>query len=359
MAMSSAEWGAVPLDGGLLQTVDRELDLVRAVEIATGVWCLRLPTPYRAPRSVNVVLLDRADGGKVLVDTGNRVGLGIAGLERGLALASSGLEEVSELFCTHLHPDHAEAAPALIDATGVPFVRGRGLGTSTDRLHSRELPVEERRRIATRAGVPVEHLELIVEVTAAEHGAIPIRGPDRELDEGDTIEAVSGSWELVPAHGHSPNQYVLYERRRRWMIGADVAYEAGRPFFEWGHSVDPAAEYLEAVDRIGALPCDLFVPGHGAPEKDPRARFRGAREAALDWWRTVRDRLSAGPADAYQVTLSRVGHDPDPDVRQSGLASVLAVLDHLGGREEAVAEEDGGVVRWSLTGRGRERLAEL
>ena len=357
--MSSAEWGVVPLDRGLLQTVDRELDLVRAVEIATGVWCLRLPTPYRTPRSVNAVLLDRVDGGKILVDTGNRIGLGMAGLERALALASSGLEEITELFCTHLHPDHAELAPALIDATGVPFLRGRGLGTPTDRLRFREVPVEERRRIATRAGVPVEDLELMVEVTAAEQSAIPVRAPDRELDEGDTIAAVSGSWELVPDHGHSPNQYVLYERRRRWMIGADVAYEAGRPFLEWGHGVDPAAEYLEALDRVGALPCELFVPGHGAPDKDPRARFRGAREAALDWWRTVRDRLAVGPADAYEVTLFRLGHDPDPDVRQSGLASVLAVLDHLARREEAMAEQDGGVVRWSLTAKGRERLAVL
>ncbi len=348
----------VPLDRSLLAVVERSVDEVQAYELGEGVWCLRLPVPYPLPRSVNAVLLDAVDG-KILVDTGNLVGLGMAGLERGLELAGSGIGEVTTLFCTHLHPDHGELAPAIVEATGAPFLRGAGNDTATDRLHEHDVPLDERRRRGLRAGIPVDELGLMIDETAAEHGTVARRDADRVLGDGDAIEAISGSWELIPAKGHSPNQYVLYERRRRWMIGADVAYAGGRPFIEWGNSEDPAAEALEALERVGALPCDLFVPGHGAPEGDPTERFRGAREGALDWWRTVRDGLAAGDATAYEILLTRLGDDPDPDHRQSGLAGVLAVLDHLVARDQVEVEEDGGVCRYALTPRGRGALADL
>jgi glyoxylase-like metal-dependent hydrolase (beta-lactamase superfamily II) len=358
MGYPRAEAPTVPLDRSLLEVVERGVDEVQAYELADGVWCLRLPVPYPLPKSVNAVLLDAVDG-KVLIDTGNLVGLGLPGLERGLELAGSGLGEVTTLFCTHLHPDHAELAPALVEATGVPFLRGAGNDTATDKLHEHDVALAERRTLALQAGVPESELALMVDETAAEHGKVARRDADRVLGEGDALEALSGSWELIPAKGHSPNQYVLYERRRRWMIGADVAYAGGRPFIEWGNSEDPAAATLETLDRVGALPCELFIPGHGAPEGDPTERFQGAREAALDWWRTVRGALADGDATAYEVLLSRLGADPDPDHRQSGLAGVLSVLDHLVARGEVAVEEDDGVDRYALTANGRESLADL
>jgi glyoxylase-like metal-dependent hydrolase (beta-lactamase superfamily II) len=348
----------MPLDRSLLEVVARDLGEAKAYDMAPGVWCLRLPVPYPTPRSVNAVLLDAADG-KVLVDSGNLVGIGLPALEHALALAGSDLSEVSTLFCTHLHPDHAEAAPTLVERTGMSFLRGQGPDTATDKLHERSVPLAERRALAGRAGVPAEDLELMVDLTAAEHGTIPRRAADRQLAEGDAIETDFGTWELLPARGHSPNQFVLYERRRRWMIGADVAFGTGRPFFEWGNSPDPAAEFMESLERIGALPCEMYIPGHGPPDPDPGARFRDATDLALDWWRTVRAGLAGGPATPYEIVLARVGDDPDPDHRQSSLASVMAVLDHLVARGEAGFEEGGGVRRYALTATGRERLAAL
>lgn len=348
----------MPLDRSLFAVVERTVDEVQAYELAEGVWCLRLPVPYPLPKSVNAVLLDAADG-KILVDTGNLVGLGLPGLERGLELAGSGIGEVTTLFCTHLHPDHAELAPAIMEATGVPFLRGAGNDTATDKMHEHSVALEERRALGLWAGVPEAELTVMIDETAAEDGTVARRDADRVLGEGDALEARSGSWELIPAKGHSPNQYVLYERRRRWMIGADVAYAQGRPFIEWGNSEDPAAETLETLDRVGALPCDLFIPGHGAPEARPTTRFAEARETALDWWRTVRDGLADGEASAYEILLSRLAADPDPDHRQSGLASVLAVLDHLVMRGEVEVAGDDGVCRYALTPAGREALADL
>jgi glyoxylase-like metal-dependent hydrolase (beta-lactamase superfamily II) len=340
------------LDIDLLRAVDRRLDDVRAHRLADGVWCLQLTLPYPLPKSVNAVLLD-TDDGKLLVDSGNLVGLGWPGLERALELAGSSPDEIGTLFLTHLHPDHAEMAPTFVERTGARLLRGEGPDVATDLIHERTVPLAERRAIARRSGVPAEHLRLMVDETVADHGAAPRRPADAELGEGDAFETRFGTWELIPAKGHSANQFVLYDRRRRWLIGGDIAYAGGRPFVEWGHTPDPYGDHLASIERVGELPIDLFIPGHGPPDPDPAQRFRNSREATLQWGRGALGGLAAGPATAYEIALSLVGDNPDPDVRQSALSSVRAALDHLIATGSVSEDESGEATLYDLTAAGR------
>src|SRR3954447_22393227 len=60
------------LDRCLLAPRARGLELVRAHELAGGLWCLRLPLAYPRTRTVNVYLL----GEGTLLDCGSAVGAG-------------------------------------------------------------------------------------------------------------------------------------------------------------------------------------------------------------------------------------------------------------------------------------------
>jgi glyoxylase-like metal-dependent hydrolase (beta-lactamase superfamily II) len=340
------------LDADLLRAIDRDLDDVRAYHLADGVWCLQLTLPYPRPKSVNAVLLDTSDG-KLLVDCGNLVGLGWPGLERALALADSSPDQVGTVFLTHQHPDHAEMAPTFVERTGARLLRGEGPDTVTDLMHERTVPLADRRALAGRAGVPDQHLRLMVDETVADHGAAARRPADAELGDGDVLKTQFGTWELIPAKGHSGNQFVLYERRRRWLIGGDIAYAGGRPFVEWGHTADPYGDHLESIERVGRLPVDLFIPGHGPPDPDPAERFHVSREGTLEWARGAFDALAAGPETAYEVVLSMVGDNPDPDVRQSALSSILTALDHLTEAGSVSKDESGEATLYELTAAGR------
>ncbi|HWH19833.1 MAG TPA: MBL fold metallo-hydrolase [Solirubrobacterales bacterium] len=340
------------LDECLLRAIDRDLDEVRVHHLADGVCCLQLTLPYARPKSVNAVLLDTEDG-KLLVDCGNLIGLGWPGLERALALAGSSPDQVATLFLTHLHPDHAEMAPTFVERTGARLLRGEGPDTVTDLMHERTVPLADRRELARRSGVPDEHLRLMVDETVADHGTVAQRPADAELGEGDALATRFGTWELIPAKGHSANQYVLYERRRRWLIGGDIAYAGGRPFVEWGHTADPYGDHLESIERIGELPVDLFIPGHGPPDPDPAERFHASREGTLQWGRGALEALAADPVSAYEIALSMVGDNPDPDVRQSALSSILAALDHLVEAGSVTKDESGEATLYELTAAGR------
>jgi glyoxylase-like metal-dependent hydrolase (beta-lactamase superfamily II) len=340
----------VPMDPTLLDVVWREAGDARAQELAEGIWCLRVPLPYAVPRWVNAYLLD-ADDGQLLVDCGTHVGIGWDGLERALSLAGSAPERISTLLCTHLHPDHAAMAPLLVERTGCRVLRGAGPDAITDLLRENSIPLPTRRAAAIRAGVPEHELGIMLEAFTAEDGSGPRVHADRLLDDGELIDSATGSWEVIATPGHSANQIALYEPRRRWLIAADVAYVNGEPFIEYGHTADPLAEHLAAIERLGALPVDLLLPGHGAPDRAPAERFAGARAATLAWLEGVRREISAQGSTAYEVMCALVGHDPDPDRRQSTLSVVLCVLQHLVRAGELLSREDGRVDRFTALAR--------
>ena len=94
------------------------------------------------------------------------------------------------------------------------------------------------------------------------------------------------------------------------------------PYLEWGHTPDPIAEYLATLDRLEALSPALYLPSHGAPDDDPRARFDAAREAVAEMVRRVE---AAGEGNAWEVACRLTGDDPDPEPRQTWISRVLCV----------------------------------
>ncbi len=56
---------------------------------------------------------------------------------------------------------------------------------------------------------------------------------------------------------------------------------------------------------------------------------------------------------AYEIALALVGDNPDPDVRQSALSSILAALDHLIEAGAVTRDESGEATLYELTAAGR------
>ncbi len=256
-------------------TVRRATD-ARAYELADGLWCLRLPLRFVAPRAVNAYLIPLADG-DCLVDCGTSLEPGWSALEYALDLAGTAPERLSLLVCTHLHADHAGLAAEVIARTGCEFARGAGPETSDHRLRDPHVPLAERRRLGLREGIPEAELDEWVEPEPEDDLDYPHLVPDRVLEAGDEIDSRVGSLTVVPAPGHSPTQIVLHNRDRRWLIMADLAYDVGEPFFEYGATPDPYAEHLASIDR--------------ALELDAASGF-----PVMDGWSNRPDTASAWPA---------------------------------------------------------------
>ena len=153
--------------------------------------------------------------------------------------------------------------------------------------------------------------------------------PDRILAAGDQIESRAGNWTVVPAPGHSPTQIVIHNHDRRWLITADLAYDVGEPFFEYGATPDPYADHIASIDQALELDAALAFPGHGRVVESPRRRLLVARTAAVESRTRVLDALSEQPRTAYQLALELLGPRDDPGERQSMISVVLCLGEHL------------------------------
>jgi glyoxylase-like metal-dependent hydrolase (beta-lactamase superfamily II) len=305
-----------------------------------------LPLQFAAPRSVNAYLIALARG-YCLVDCGTGLPPGWAALEYALAQASVSPDELALLVCTHLHADHAGLAAEIVDRTGCEFARGAGPESADHLLRDPATPRAQRRSLGLREGIPLEELDRWVDSDPADNLDYERVTPDRLLNEGDEIETSLGPWRVIPAPGHSPAQILLFNTERRLLIMADLAYEVGEPFFEYGHSPDPYAEHLASLDRALRLDPALAFPGHGRVVESPRRRLLAARAAALGSCERVRDALSEQPRSAYELALELLGDRDDPGEQQSMLSVVLCVGEHLEGRGRGRSEVDpDGVRRW-------------
>jgi glyoxylase-like metal-dependent hydrolase (beta-lactamase superfamily II) len=231
--------------------------------------------------------------------------------------------------CTHLHADHAGLAAEVVARTGCAFARGAGPATRDHRLRDPHVPLDERRRLARREGIPEADLNEWVEPEPEDDLNYPRLVPDRVLVAGNEIDSALGGWTVVPAPGHSPTQILLHNGDRRWLIMADLAYDVDEPFFEYGASPDPYAEHIASIDRALELDAALAFPGHGRVVESPSHRLRVARAAAQSTRARVLNALSDQPRTAYEIALELLGPRGDPGERQSMISVVLCLCEHL------------------------------
>lgn len=314
-----------------MRPVARTAADARTFELAPGAWCLALPLPYPRLRSVNCYLLELSEG-LCLVDCGSYLPPGWDGLSHALEQVGHRPADITQLVCTHLHQDHAGLASLIAERVGCRLARAAGPKTAHDALRDRALPRECRRELALRAGVPDAMVDLMADAILAGDGDHPRAHFDRELGPGDTIEARCGTWQVIALPGHSPAQIGLFEPERAWLMSADLVFEGGIPYVEFGTAADPLVDHVASIDRALALGVERLLTGHGRPVDGAEAvrdRLVAGRLATLDLVRVARDTLRKGECSAYELSLRLDPGDPHLDWRQSALSIALCTLEHL------------------------------
>ena len=322
----------------------------RTERIVPGIWRLRLPCPWPGIPHGNAWAVQRGDG-IVLFDTG----MGGPGRLRMLDIALGGIgwgvDDIRLLVCTHSHSDHYGLAATIVEAAGCELwmhPRWEHMRLAVD---SPEAALERRLEVARQSGVPPAALDRYREARSGEQSVEidGVRAPDRELVPGVEVETDLGTWAVYETPGHAPSHVCLHQPERRLLISGDHLLGRTVLYFDYGHSPDPMGEYLTSLGTIEPLPIDLCLPGHGKPFRDPAAKIAEARRQADELLERVRDQLRAGERTAFEIVESIVGRD---NLRSSTggfmLQIVLASLDHLAVRGEAVKRPDTDPQRWAL-----------
>jgi glyoxylase-like metal-dependent hydrolase (beta-lactamase superfamily II) len=319
----------------------------RGERVLPGIWRLRLPLPWPGVPHVNAFAVSAGDG-IVLFDTGYAFEDGTGGLELALAQVGFRIDDVGLLVCTHAHTDHYGLAGPIIDAAGCElwmhpaWEHVRGLADDPDGALDRRIEV------ARQSGVPPAALELYERSRRGENtGIVRAVAPDRELLPGVEIETDVGSWEVHETPGHAPSHVVLHEPESGLLISGDHLLGRVSPFFDYGHTPDPVAEFLGGLETVERLETGLCLAGHGRPFRDVPEKVAANRLEVERHLELVRGALDDGPRTAFEVAGEIIGPENlNAATAAWGLQLALAYLDHLGARGELIEAEGTDPRRW-------------
>jgi glyoxylase-like metal-dependent hydrolase (beta-lactamase superfamily II) len=308
----------------------RRKEVGRGERVLPGVWRLRLPLPWPGVPHCNAWAIAAGDG-IVLFDTGMHEPGSMGHLERALDQVGLRLDHVKLVVCTHAHSDHYGEAATIVERTGAELWMHPNFEHMKLAAEDPDAAMERRIEVALQSGVPEEPLRRVMEQRKGKGiGISKLIEPDRELVPGVEVTTDMGTWTVHETPGHAPSHVCLFQREHRVLISGDHLLGRVSLYYDFGHTPDPAGEFLHSLDVVDALDARLCLPGHGRTFTDVRAHVDANRAAVAERLEKVRSVIGAdGPITAYDA-VPRVYGEPITRMNASWrLAETLAYLCHL------------------------------
>jgi glyoxylase-like metal-dependent hydrolase (beta-lactamase superfamily II) len=330
-----------------MATARRRRELGRGERVLPGVWRLRLPLPWPGVPHGNAWALAAGDG-IVLVDTGWHGPGSMAHLELAMDQVGLKLEHVRLLVCTHAHSDHYGEAGPIIDRAGCELWLHPNHGHMIKMVSDPEAYFEQRLEVALQSGVPGAAVERLRETRGGlDPGVARIVEPDRDLVEGVEFTTDVGTWRTLETPGHAPSHVCFFQPERRLLISGDHLLGRVSIYYDYGHTPDPAGEFLQSLDKVEDLDARLCLAGHGRTFTDVRAHIHANRALVAERVQKVLDALSNGDElTAFEVIPHVYGVEATAETGRWWLNETLSYLTHLEqtGRARRI---DGEPERWT------------
>ena len=328
-----------------------EPEAARAFEVAPGIWQLRIPLPWEGITHVNAFTLPAPDGGIILVDCGSAGHSSLwDALVVALGIAGSSVADVRRVVLTHYHSDHAGLLARLIAESGCAVLGHPAIEHFTDAtIHPSEIEAARALR-ARREGTPEKLVPACADVAEEVEGVLAATPPSEHLLDGDIVESALGPWVVIETPGHAPSHICLHQPELGVLLVGDVLAPAFYPYFDYGYSPDPIAEYFLSFERLGGLEgVQLLLPGHGRPMPDlaeALSTWRGALTERLDASEAA---VAAGAETGFEVTSALYDVEAAGPMASLQLAEVLTYLRHLRRAGRVVRRTTGdGSFRYAL-----------
>ncbi len=318
----------------------------RGERVIPGVWRLRVPLPWPGVPHGNAWAVAAGDG-IVLFDCGLGGRGPVRDLERALAQVGWQVEDVRLIVCTHAHTDHCGGAFALQERTGCELWIHPRHEHLTKRLDDPEATLLRQLEVARASGVPEEPLRAWAErQRGSDTGMSGPLEPARDLVDGVEVETDLGTWRVIETPGHAPSHVVFHLPERRLLISGDHVLGRISLYFDRGFSPDPVGEFLASLDRVAELDVRLTLAGHARPFTDLRGHVDGNRVLIARRLDALRGALAGREATAFELLPDVFADEYDPARAQRLLVELLAHLDHLEVRGEAL-RGPGDPERWT------------
>lgn len=321
-----------------------------SIEVAPGVFWLRMPLPYLL-NHINLWLLEDGPGWSIVdCGLGDEPTRGLWQEHFADRLAG---RPVTRVIATHHHPDHAGNAGWLTGRFGVELWMAHSEYLTAHALRDSHAGYSMQNTLALyrRNGLDGERMASLSGREGRYRSVVPeFPTSFRRLTDGQSLSLGGRAWRVIMGYGHSPEHGALYCRETGVLISGDMVL----PRISTNVSVwpiepegNPLKLFLESTLRYAQLPSrTLVLPSHGLP-------FRGVRErvAQLHEHHAVRlEELAdacATPKSAAEVIGTLFRRELDVHQLFFAMGEAMAHLHYLYG-EGQIDREDGadGVTRY-------------
>jgi glyoxylase-like metal-dependent hydrolase (beta-lactamase superfamily II) len=252
------------------------------IEVAPGIFWIRMPLPF-ALNHINLWLLrDRFDGrdGWTVIDCGISDDV-IRGLwERVIAEQLDGLPIV-RVLCTHTHPDHVGLAAMLTERFSAPLWMTQGEYT-TGRILSATIPGANGESAATHFRTHGMGAAFVEAVRQRNQGYFATLVPAMPLSytrmRGQDAVRIGGrTWRVIIGFGHSPEHAALHCVEDELLISGDMVLpriSTNVSVYDMEPLSNPLQWFLDSLESF--KPCSpdtLVLPSHGRPFRKLHVRL--------------------------------------------------------------------------------------
>jgi glyoxylase-like metal-dependent hydrolase (beta-lactamase superfamily II) len=218
---------------------------------------------------------------------------------------------VSHIFVSHTHRDHSPLAARLKRATGALVVA--------------EGPYRPARALSIGGLNPL----------AASNDTDFT--PDLHLSDDQVVEGDGWAIRGVFTPGHAANHLTFALERTGILFSADHV-------MAWATSIvappdGSMSDYMASLHKLLARDDRIYFPGHGGPVRKPLPFLRGLKAHRKMRERAILERLRAGDRTIPEM-VAAIYRDTNPALHGAAGLSVLAHLEDLAARGDAVAEGD-------------------
>ncbi|MEB2317273.1 MAG: MBL fold metallo-hydrolase [Pseudomonadota bacterium] len=338
---------------------DRLPQVTERIEVAPGIFWLRMPLPF-ALDHINLWLLrDEIDGrsGWTLVDCGIASDPVREAWERLFVDGLDGLP-LLRLLCTHSHPDHIGMADSLHRRFDAPlwisqgeYMSARVFTTMTPEMDSESQIVHYRRH----GVVEKEQLDALrARGRTYFRSLVPSVPPwFHRISGGETVAIGSRTFRLVPGNGHSPEHIALYteDGGQPILISGDMVLpriSTNVSVFEIEPEANPLEWYLRSLRNYDDCATDtLVLPSHGRPFTKLHVRLGQQHAHHAERLEVTRKASAEAAISACELLPALFGRRFNTHELTFALGEALAHLHALWYRGELRREIDAqGVIRF-------------
>jgi glyoxylase-like metal-dependent hydrolase (beta-lactamase superfamily II) len=277
------------------------------IEIKPGIYWIKLPIMLEgvSPPHINVYLAHGRDG-YLLVDSGWNTPEAFDALAHGLKEIGAGFKDITQIVCTHVHPDHYGMAGRIKQLSGAKILMHHiEEGFIAPRYITMEELLHETDRMLIANGVPHDEMVTLRDATINLTEFIVPVPPDAVLHDGETVTTGRFTFRVIWTPGHSSGHICLYEPESRVLLSGDHILPKITPNISVNPlSIEnPLGRYLRSLKETRGLGAEITLPGHDEPFTALVPRIDQIMRHHEERNRVILARLDGKPDTAYQIAL--------------------------------------------------------